>query len=327
MRCRRLRIVIPGGSGQVGTVLARAFTRGGHEVVVLGRRLQRSSWRSVSWDAVTLGDWTREIDGADVVINLAGRNVNCRYTAVNRSAIIESRVNSTRAVGQAIAKAARRPRVWLQASTATIYSHRFDEANDEVSGVIGGSEPDAPPTWRFSIEVARAWESELDRAEVESTRKVALRSAMVMSPDPGGIFDTLMGLVRKGLGGKAGSGRQFVSWIHELDFVRAVTWLIEHDDVAGPVIIASPMPLPNAEFMREIRRAARVRIGLPATRWMLEMGAALMGTETELILKSRRVVPRRLLEGGFKFQHPAWSEAVKDLMQRWKSQRKAIQAT
>jgi uncharacterized protein len=213
----------------------------------------------------------------------------------------------------AIARARRPPRVWLQASTATIYAHRYDAANDERTGVLGGAEPGAPSTWVFSIDVARAWERALDEAVTPATRKVALRSAMTMSPDRGGIFDTLRGLVRRGLGGRAGDGRQYVSWIHHADFVSAVRFLIARDDVAGPVNLASPHPLPNAEFMRVLREAAGVRVGLPATRWMLELGAVFMKTETELILKSRRVVPGRLVDLGFPFAYPHWPEAAREL--------------
>lgn len=314
-----MRIVIPGGSGQVGTLLARAFVKDGHDVVVLSRRPTKAAWRSVGWDGVTLGEWAREIDGSDVVVNLAGRSVNCRYTPAHRAAILDSRVRSTRVVGTAIAAARKRPAVWLQASTATIYSHRFDAANDERTGLIGGSEPDQPTSWRFSIDIARAWESTLAEADVAPTRKVALRSAMTMNPDPGGIFDTLLGLVRRGLGGQAGNGRQFVSWIHEEDFVRSICWLIDHADVAGAVNLAAPNPLSNAEFMRALRNAAGVRIGLPATRWMLEVGALFMRTETELILKSRRVVPTRMLEGGFAFRYPTWPEAAPELVKRWRA--------
>ena len=166
-----------------------------------------------------------------------------------------SRVLSTRVVGQAIAEATRPPRVWLQASTATIYAHRYDKPNDEYSGILGGSEPNAPGTWRFSIDVARAWERAFDEAVTERTRKIALRSAMTLSPDPGGIFDTLVGLVRRGLGGSAGDGRQFMSWIHYEDFIAAVRWLIDRDDIEGVVNVASPNPLPNAEFMRLLREA------------------------------------------------------------------------
>jgi uncharacterized protein (TIGR01777 family) len=312
-----MRVLIPGGSGQVGTILARAFHGAGHDVVVLSRHPSPAPWRTAGWDSATLGDWAREVDGADVVINLAGRNVNCRYGPANRRAIYDSRVLSTRMVGEAIARAARRPQVWLQASTATIYAHRFDAANDEATGIIGGHEPDAPASWRFSIDVATAWEDAAREAHRDPTRLVLLRSAVILSPDRGGIFDTLLGLVRRGLGGASGDGRQWVSWIHDVDFVRTIFWLLDRD-LDGVVNVAAPNPLPNADFMRELRRAWGARIGLPATRWMLEIGAVLMRTETELVLKSRRVVPRRLAERGFTFEHPEWREAADDLCRRWR---------
>ena len=307
-----MKVVIPGGSGQVGTILARALHRDGHTVVVLSRRLASRPWSVVGWDGLTLGEWQREIDGCDVVINLAGRSVNCRYTAANRAEILQSRVLSTRVVGQAIAAAAHKPHVWLQASTATIYAHRLDGPNDEHTGILGGNEH-APPSWRFSIDVAQAWERAFDEAVAEGTRKVALRSAMTLSPDAGGVFDTLLGLVRRGLGGRAGDGRQFVSWIHYEDFIAAVRWLIDRADIEGVVNVAAPNPLPNAEFMRILREASGMPVGLAATRWMLEVGAVFMRTETELILKSRRVVPARLLEHGFRFAYPHWREAALDL--------------
>jgi uncharacterized protein (TIGR01777 family) len=315
-----VKIVIPGGSGQVGTVLARHFAGGGDEVVVLSRTMARvgakTPWRTVVWDARSLGPWAAEIDGADVVINMAGRTVNCRYTARNRRDMMDSRVFSTRVVGQAIEQARNPPRVWLQASTATIYAHRFDAANDENTGIIGGGEPGAPKLWDFSIEIAKAWEEECNKANTPRTRRVLLRSVMTMGPGRGGIFDTLLTLVRRGLGGTAGNGRQYISWVHEQDFISSIDWLIAREDFSGPVNIASPNPLPNAEFMRELRRAAGVRIGLPATALMLEVGAIFMRTETELILKSRRVVPGRLLEAGFKFAFPHWPQAAADLCRR-----------
>jgi uncharacterized protein (TIGR01777 family) len=248
-----------------------------------------------------------------VVINLTGRSVNCRYTAANREEILQSRVLSTRVVGRAIAAASRKPHVWLQASTATIYAHRYDGPNDEHTGVLGGDEPGAPDSWRFSIDVARAWERAFDEAAADGTRKVTLRSAMTLSPDPGGVFDTLLGLVRRGLGGSAGDGRQFMSWIHHEDFTAAVRWLIDRDDIEGVVNVAAPNPIPNAEFMQVLREACGVRLGLPASKWMLEIGAVFMRTETELILKSRRVVPARLLEHGFTFKYPIWRNAARDL--------------
>lgn len=313
-----MKIVIPGGSGQIGTVLARAFVADGHEVVVLSRKLGQAPWRIVEWDGETLGQWVAEFDGADAVINLAGRSVNCRYGSRNRREIKESRVKSTRAVGQAIAESTRPPRVWLQASTATIYAHRYDAPNDEATGILGGDEPNVPDTWRFSIDVAKSWEQATNEAITPQTRKVLLRSAIVMSPDRGGAFDYLLRLVRWGLGGKHGDGRQFVSWIHDHDFVRAVFWLIDHD-LFGPVNLASPNPLPNVEFMRDLRNAWRSRIGLPATEWMLELGTWLMQTESELVLKSRRVTPSRLMASGYEFQFPSWSDAALDLCRRWRS--------
>jgi uncharacterized protein (TIGR01777 family) len=318
-----MKIVIPGGSGQVGTILAREFHADGHDVVVLSRRPRVQPWRVSAWDGMRLGAWRREIDGSDVVINLTGRSVNCRYNPDNRREILESRVQSTRVVGDAIANSTRPPRLWLQASTATIYAHRFDAANDERSGILGGNEATAPDSWRFSIEVARAWERAFEEAATPATRKVALRSAMTLSPDAGGVFDTLVGLVRRGLGGSAGDGRQFMSWIHEEDFVAAVRWLIERDDVSGVVNVASPNPLPNAEFMRLLRDACGTPCGLPAPEWMLEIGAVFMRTETELILKSRRVVPGRLVEHGFTFRYPTWDVAVRDLCNRWNAIRSA----
>jgi hypothetical protein len=313
-----MRILIPGGSGQVGSVLARAFTHAGHDVTVLSRRPHKETGRAALWDGVSLNGWSNILDGSDVVINLAGRSVNCRYTAANRKAILDSRVLSTRAIGKAIAEAKRPPRLWLQASTATIYSHRYDATNDEATGIIGGSEPNAPDAWRFSIDVARAWEQEFNQTLVPQTRKVAIRSAMTMSPDRGGIFDTLLTLVRYGLGGASGDGRQFVSWVHYEDFIDAIRWLIEHEDVDGIVNITSPNPLPNDAFMRALRDAWGTAIGLPAARWMLEVGAVVIRTETELILKSRRVVPGRLLGLGFSFKHPTWTEAARDLCRQWR---------
>jgi uncharacterized protein (TIGR01777 family) len=316
-----MKFVIPGGSGQVGTVLARAFHREGHDVVVLSRRPAVQPWRVVAWNGATLGAWQREIDACDVLINLTGRSVNCRYSAANRREILESRVRSTRVLGEAVAAASRPPRVWLQASTATIYAHRYDAPNDERSGVLGGNELNAPSTWKFSIDVARAWEDAFVRVVLDRTRKVALRSAMTLSPDAGGVFDTLVGLVRVGLGGSAGDGRQFISWIHYEDFIAAIHWLVDHDDVEGVVNVASPNPLPNAEFMETLRAAYEAPFGVAANRLMLELGAAFMRTETELILKSRRVVPGRLLEGGFTFRFKTWDDAARDLCQQWKQMR------
>ncbi len=311
-----MKIVIPGGSGQVGTLLARAFHKDGHEVVVLSRRPSTEQWRTVAWDGETLGDWTAEFEGADAIVNLAGQSVNCRYNDHNRRVIKDSRVKSTKVVGDAIAQAWKPPRVWLQASTATIYAHRFDAANDEATGIIDGSEPNAPDTWRFSIDVATSWERALNESPTPNTRKVLMRSGIVMNPDPGSPFSILLQLVKVGLGGKSGDGCQYISWIHDRDFANAVLWLIEHEELEGPVNLASPNPLTNSEFMRVLRSAWGMPFGLPASEWMLELGAFVLRSETELILKSRRVVPARLLQSGFAFQFPAWRDAARELCQR-----------
>lgn len=319
-----MKIVIPGGTGQVGTLLARTFHRDGHEVVVLSRSPRRFSrtapWRVARWDPADQNDWPAELDGADVVINLAGRSVNCRYTRKNRDEILRSRVSSVQAVGRAIRDAKRPPPLWLQMSTATIYAHRYDAPNEEISGLIGGTEH-ARSAWRFSIDVATAWERALDEETTPGTRKVKLRSAIVMSPDPGGVFSILLTLVRLGLGGTAGDGRQYVSWIHEIDFVRAVYWLIDREHLDGVVNLAAPNPLPNKDFMAQLRQAWGMPVGLPARKWMLEIAAFFHRTETELLLKSRRVVPRRLLEDGFAFQYPEWPGAARALCRRRRMER------
>jgi uncharacterized protein (TIGR01777 family) len=312
-----MKVVIPGGSGHVGTILARAFHERGDEVIVVSRTPTNTlPWRVVQWDGKTCGEWAAEFDGARAVINLAGQSVNCRYTTENRQNIIDSRVNSTRAVGQAIAQMSDPPSVWLQASTATLYAHRHDAANDEASGLIGGDEPKAPDTWRFSIDVVKAWERAADESTTPQTRKVLMRTAIVMSPDRGGPFDALLRLVRFGLGGQSGDGRQYISWLHDADLIRSVFWLIEKDELSGPVNLAAPNPLPNAEFMRLLRKAWGAHFGFPASQWMLEVGAFVLRSETELILKSRRVVPTRLLQSGFAFKFPNWREAAKDLCDR-----------
>jgi uncharacterized protein (TIGR01777 family) len=207
--------------------------------------------------------------------------------------------------------------VWLQASTATIYAHRYDAPNDEATGIIGGDEADAPDSWRFSIDVARAWERAFEEVQTTVTRKVTLRSAMTMSADRGGVFDALLALVRRGQGGRIGDGRQFMSWVHEEDFIGAVRWLIAHDEIDGIVNIASPNPVPNDGFMRTLREAWGIRLGLPTFAWMLEAGALFLRTESELVLKSRRVVPRRLVESGFVFAFPHWPDAARDLCRAW----------
>ncbi len=313
-----MKVVIPGGTGQVGGILRRALAAGGHEVVVLSRHPGElePGVRHVGWDGRHLGDWAAEVDGADAVVNLAGRTVSCRYTSENLRQMMDSRVESTRVVGSAIEQSSRPPRVWLQMSTATIYADRRDAANDEATGIIGGHERGVPDYWEYSVRIARAWEAAQREAVVPDTRRVALRAAMVMSPDRGGVLDVLLWMARLGLGGPVAGGRQYVSWIHDEDFVRAVGLLLEHDDLEGPVNLASPGPVPQRDLMRGLRRAWGRRPGLPATSWMAEIGAWALRTDTELLLKSRRVVPGRLLDAGFEFHHPEWDAAAEDLVRR-----------
>lgn len=341
-------IILAGGTGFLGTLLARYFVQQGGDVVVLTRgkvrergglpkianqetiRMQRSnqggeaedgdvvrqsgqggSLSFVRWDGCTLGNWTTTLDGAEAVINLAGRSVNCRYHQRNRELIMNSRINATRVIGEAIGRSSKPPRVWLNLSTATIYKHTFGRAWDE-HGEIGAT-PQAKDA--FSVEVATAWERTFEQARTPHTRKVALRSAMVfgLSDDANNVFRVLRRLVRWGLGGRMGSGRQFVSWIHQTDFCRAVDFLLTHEELVGPVNLAAPNPIANAEMMRTFRSVLARPIGIPAMEWMLELGAFLLRTETELIIKSRRVISSCLREAGFRFEFDRLEEAIRDL--------------
>ena len=305
------RIILAGGSGFLGQALAAHFQKRDFEVVILGRSSGHVSLagRKVIWDARTPGSWQSELEGGTAVVNLTGKSVNCRYNKVNREEILGSRVDSTRVLGFAIAGCARPPRVWLNASTATVYRHTFDNSWDER----GETEASTEAKDRFSVEVAWAWEKALNESVTPDTRKVALRMAMVLGLAKNSVFPMLRRLTRFGLGGKMGSGKQFVSWIHEIDFCRAIEWLTNHQELEGPINIAAPNPVPNAEMMRFLRKVCHVPIGLPAADWMLEVGAFLLRTETELIIKSRRVIPGRLLESGFDFQVPTIREAFERL--------------
>jgi len=311
-----MKIIIPGGTGQLGQVLRADFELTGDEVVVLTRKPKFAG--EIYWNGKTQGDWVRALDGADAVINLAGRTVNCRYTKENLQQMMNSRVDSTRAVGEAIRLAKNPPMLWLQMSTATIYRHTLGEANDEATGVIGGNEPDVPGYWAYSVEIAKAWESEQELAVTPHTRKVAMRTAMVMAPrgasSEKGVFEVLLNMTRLGLAGSIGGGKQFVSWIHYTDFCRAVRFVIEHSALSGAINFTAPNPLPQGDFMRALRSAAHAPIGLPAAKWMAEIGAFFLRTDTELLLKSRRVVPTRLLNAGFIFQYAEWSKAAEDLV-------------
>ena len=330
---RPLRIVLPGGSGQVGQALARYFQQQGHHVTVITRGPYAAPWQTVHWDGGQTGPWTEYLEGADACINLAGRSVNCRYDAANRQAIYDSRIQSTQLLGRVIASLAEPPRVWLNASAATIYSRTLDANGvdlplDEATGELSGDKPSAnakPPANRwlqrrgFSSRVARDWEAAFFAAETPRARKVALRSAVVLSPTAGSAFGVLSNLVRLSLGGRQGNGRQFVSWIHEADYARAVEFIIGHEELQGPVNIAAPNPLPNREFMAALRWAWDVPNGVPAPSLAIKLGAIFLRTEPELVLQSCRAIPGRLLDAGFEFQFPDWPEAAEDLVRQWKS--------
>ncbi len=291
------RIIIAGANGFLARYLTRYFVQRGWNVVGLARHKKGmdDACRYVQWDGKNLGAWAEELDGCDALINLAGRSVNCRYNDENKRLIMDSRVESTRVLGEAIAQCSEPPELWINSSTATIYRHAEDRPQSDM-GEIGTG---------FSVGVATAWEEAFFSAQVPGrVRKVAIRTAMVLADEPGTVFSYLYQLARFGLGGKVGSGRQMVSWIHVEDFCRAVDWLIEHDEISGPINVTSPDPLCNAELMARFRKHTNMPVGLPATKWMAEIGAFLLRTETELILKSRWVVPTKLLEYGFVFKYP-----------------------
>ncbi|MBK1832644.1 TIGR01777 family oxidoreductase [Roseibacillus ishigakijimensis] len=310
------KVVLAGGSGFLGRTLQSYFAAQGWEVVVLTRRNNPGApTRTVLWDGKTSGPWVAELEGAKALVNLAGRSVNCRYHPRNRAAMMNSRVDSTRILGKALGQCESPPLIWLNSSTATIYRHRYDAANTEESALYGAS-VEAKDT--FSLEVAQAWEEAFfsSLAQVRQqhpVRGICLRTAMVFGNEPGGVYETLRKLVRLGLGGRMGHGRQFVSWLHAEDFGRALSWLMENPEAEGIYNLAAPQPLPNGEMMRQLRRALGAPMGLPAPKLLLEVGAFLLRTETELIVKSRRVEPARLLAGGFVFRHPTFATAVEAL--------------
>jgi uncharacterized protein (TIGR01777 family) len=304
------KVILPGGAGYLGRHLAAHLASRGWDLVVLSRQPHATTGpiRYLSWDGRALGPWADQFNGARAVINLAGRSVNCRYTAKNRAQIYESRLASTRVIGQAIARAANPPAVWLNSSSATLYRHALDRPMDETG----------EPGTGFSVDVCQKWEAAACEALPPNhpTRKVLLRTAMVFGPGAGGVFEAFHRIVRLGLGGTLGRGDQYVSWIHLRDFCRAIDWLIDHQELSGPVNLSSPNPLPNRDFMRAFRQVCGKRIGLPASRWMLEIGAFVLRTETELLLKSRQVVPTRLLESGFTFDFPDLRPALEDILQK-----------
>ncbi len=303
------KIILAGGAGYLGRALAQHFLNDGFEVVTLSRKTFDAlpGERIGLWDGKSLGPWTRELENTVALINLAGRTVNCRYTPTNRKEMMESRVQSTRVLGEAVRACTEPPKVWMNSSTATIYRHAIDCEQTEASGQIGKG---------FSVEIAKAWEQEFFRHRRDGVRQIALRTAMVFGQGRGGVYEAFCSIAKQGLGGRAGDGTQYVSWIHLDDFVGMIDWIIAHTELDGVVNVASPDPQPNAKFMRALRESLGVRFGLNATEWMLEIGAFFKKTETELLMKSRRVVPERMLGAGYKMKHPNLKHAMKDLAER-----------
>ncbi|KFN07044.1 TIGR01777 family oxidoreductase [Paenibacillus macerans] len=292
------KVVLAGGTGFVGSAFERRFREMGYEIGMISRQASH-----ISWDDRT--GMTQALEGADLLVNLAGRSVNCRYTLENRRLILESRTETTRLLGECVLACRRPPALWINSSTATIYRHAEDRPMTEEGGEIGAG---------FSVDVAKAWEQAFFAFDLPATRQIALRIAIVL--DDGGVMGPMRNLVRFGLGGPQGSGRQQFSWIHMEDLFRIVMFLQQHPKLDGVFNASAPHPVTNRELMAGLRRAMGIPIGLPAPRWMLELGARLIRTETELVLKSRWVLPERLLQAGYTFKYDTLDAALKEILSR-----------
>lgn len=289
-------MVIAGGTGFIGSYLARQFRLLGYEVIIISRSTGDLSWSD--HDGIV-----RALENAEVLINLAGKSVDCRYNERNKQEILRSRIGTTRALGNAIGACAHPPKLWINSSTATIYRHAEDRPMTEAQGEIGTG---------FSVDVARAWEKEFFSFSLPRTRQVALRIAIVLGE--GGVMIPFLNLVRFGLGGPQGTGRQMFSWVHIADVFHCIRFTMEHEEIRGVYNCAAPGPVTNAEFMKTLRDKTGIAFHLPSPVWMLEVGAILIRTETELILKSRWVVPEKLLTAGFRFEYPTIDAAVENLV-------------
>ncbi len=300
------KIVLAGGNGYLGSVLAAYYKDLAEEVIILSRKKKADDGtvKKVLWDGMSRGEWTRSLENADLLINLCGKNVNCRYTPENRKTIIASRVIPTRLLGEVLNELKAPPGLWINITSATIYRHAEDHAQDEATGEEG---------YGFSIDVCRQWEQAFFHTQNPSTRKVALRLGISLGRKDG-VFPRLMNLVKFGLGGSHGDGQQYISWIHEHDVARCTEWLIQQKEMDGIVNCNAPGAIKNADLMRIMRKAYGMPIGLPAPQWLLEIGTRLIGTEMELVMKSRWVSPKRLIDGGFRFQFNTAEHAVHDLL-------------
>lgn len=300
------KIVLAGGNGYLGKVLAKHYSTLAEEIIVLARKPQpiKGNVRTVVWDGKNEGSWAENLANADLLVNLCGKNVNCRYIPKNQKEIIDSRVVPTRLLNLVVAKLENPPQVWINITSATIYRHAEDRTQDELTGEIGNG---------FSVEACQQWEASFFETPTPNTRKTALRMGIVLGQSDS-AFPRLLNLVKLGLGGKQGDGEQYVSWIHEQDAALATQWILEQEHLNGIINCTAPNPIKNKELMQQLRKAYGISFGLPCPAWLLGLGAWLIGTETELILKSRWVIPTVLKKSGFKFQYPTVDEAIRDLL-------------
>lgn len=299
------KIVIAGGTGFLGNCLIHHYTKKETQLVILTRGESRAigNTQYVTWDGKTLGPWTHVLENAEALINLNGKSVDCRYTEKNKALIYSTRLDATAVLGRAIQQCTTPPKLWMNAASATIYRHSLDREMDEQSGEIGSG---------FSVDVCQKWESTFNSFETKHTRKVLLRTGIVLGKK-GGPLKPLKMLAKIGLGGKQGPGNQYFSWLHENDFVKIIDFIMTHPNTTGAYNVTAPTPIPNKDIMKVLRDAVGMPIGIPLPTWLLELGAMLIGTEPELILKSRRVVPRRLLEAGYTFEFNTIENALTDL--------------
>ncbi|TDQ08399.1 TIGR01777 family oxidoreductase [Pedobacter metabolipauper] len=300
------KIVLAGGNGYLGRVFANYYKHLAEEVIILSRKEKKDTdtIKTIVWDGCNEGEWVKSLDGADLLVNLCGKNVNSRYTKENQAEIISSRIIPTTLLGNVIGKLQDPPKLWINITSATIYRHAEDRAQDEETGEIG---------YGFSIDVCRKWENSFFDTNTPLTRKIALRMGIVLGRSDG-AFPRLLNLVKFGMGGKQGDGQQYVSWVHEQDAARCTEWLIQHEELQGVINCTAPEAVKNTDLMTEIRKAWGIPFGLPAPAWLLEIGAAMIGTETELILKSRWVYPKRLLDTGYSFLFTKSAHAIKDIL-------------
>jgi uncharacterized protein len=300
------KIVLAGGSGYLGSRIAEYFSTKDFEVVILSREQKenKTNIRTILWDAKSFGTWCNELEGAEVIINLTGESVDCRYNEKNKKLIYSSRLDSTNIIGEAIKRCTYAPKLWINASSATIYRSSFDKPMTEATGEIGND---------FSMDVCKQWEAVFNQHKLTKTRKVILRTSIVLG-NSGGAFVPYKILTRIGLGGVQGSGKQYSSWLHEKDFCRIVEWIIKTPDATGVYNTTAPFPITNQIFMNALRSVLNIPFGIPLPGWLLNIGAVLARTETELLLKSRWVLPERLLNEGFQFEFPKIEDAFADLV-------------